>query len=142
MAGYPSRPDYAGLLEELDQSVGGIVAALDRLNLSEKTLLIFTSDNGGLVHDQGGNIYTSNHPLRGEKGTLYEGGIRVPAVARWPGVIPKNTVSSVAAVTHDLYPTILDFAGVSPTPTQPLDGISLTGVLRDPSTKLERDSLF
>lgn len=142
MAGYPSRPDYAGLLEELDQSVGGIVAALDRLNLSEKTLVIFTSDNGGLVHDQGGNIYTSNHPLRGEKGTLYEGGIRVPAVARWPGVIPKNTVSSVAAVTRDLYPTILDFAGVSPTPTQPLDGISLTGVLRDPSTKLERDSLF
>jgi arylsulfatase A len=142
MAGYPSRPDYAGLLEELDQSVGGIVAALDRLNLSQNTLVIFTSDNGGLVHDQPGNIYTSNLPLRGEKGTLYEGGIRVPAIMRWPGVIPENAVSSVPAVTRDLYPTILEFAGVLPSPAQPLDGVSLAGLLRDPSTNLERDSLF
>lgn len=143
MPGFPSRPDYAGLLEELDESVGGLLAALDRLGLAESTLVVFVSDNGGLVHDQGGAIYTSNAPLRGEKGMLYEGGIRVPAMARLPGVIPAGSVSAAPAATTDLHPTFLELAGVSvPEGRERPDGISLAPVLRDPSAPLPREALY
>ncbi|MBW3596784.1 MAG: sulfatase, partial [Planctomycetes bacterium] len=140
--GYPSLPEYAGLLEELDASVGRIVAAVDRLGLGEKTLILFVSDNGGLEHEQNGRVVTSNDPLRGEKGTLYEGGIRVPAIARWPGVIPAGAESAISAITTDLYPTLLALAEVSPPPDQPLDGVSIAPVLRDPAATLDRDSLY
>ena len=140
MPGYPSRPEYAGLLEELDQSVGAITAALDRLGLSQNTLLFFTSDNGGLVHQQDNTIVTSNHPLRSEKGTLYEGGIRVPAIARWPGTIPPNQQCATPAITQDLYPTFLALSH-SPKPNQPQDGLDLTPLLRDPTAPLSRDTL-
>ncbi len=140
MPGYPSRPEYAGLLEELDQSVGAITTALDRLGLSQNTLLFFTSDNGGLVHQQDNTIVTSNHPLRSEKGTLYEGGIRVPAIARWPGTIPPNQQCSTPAITQDLYPTFLELSQ-STKPNQPQDGLSLAPLLRDPTSPLSRTSL-
>ena len=142
MPGYPSRPEYAGLLEELDQSVAGIVEAIDRLGLSERTLVVFVSDNGGLEHGQSGSLYTSNKPLRGEKGMLYEGGIRVPAIMSWPGVIPAGTVCATPAVTTDLYPTFLELAGVTPSQNQPLDGVSLVSLWRGPSTPLPRDTLY
>jgi uncharacterized sulfatase len=143
MPGFPSRPDYAGLLEELDESVGGLLAALDRLGLAENTLVVFVSDNGGLVRDQGGKVYTSNAPLRGEKGMLYEGGIRVPAMARFPGVIPPESVCGVPAGTTDLPPTFLELAGVTvPEGRDRPDGISLLPVLRDPSAALPREALF
>lgn len=143
MPGFPSRPDYAGLLEELDESVGGLLSALDRLRLAENTLVVFVSDNGGLVHDQGGKVYTSNAPLRGEKGMLYEGGIRVPAMARFPGVIPPGSVCGVPAGTTDLPPTFLELAGVTvPEGRDRPDGISLVPVLRDPSASLPREALF
>jgi arylsulfatase A len=143
MPGFPSRPDYAGLLEELDESVGGLLAALDRLGLAENTLVVFVSDNGGLVHAQDGEVYTSNAPLRGEKGTLYEGGIRVPAMARLPGVIPAGSVCEVPAGTTDLHPTFLELAGVTvPEGRDRPDGISLVPVLRDPSASLPREVLF
>lgn len=142
MPAYPSRPDYAGLLEELDESVGGIVDALDRLDLSDNTIVVFTSDNGGLVHDQGGKVYTSNLPLRGEKGTLYEGGIRVPAVIRWPGVVPEGRVCDVPAMTADLHPTFLEIGGVAVPEHQKPDGISLIPLMRDPSAGLNRTALY
>lgn len=143
MPGFPSRPDYAGLLEELDESVGGLLAALDRLSLAENTLVVFVSDNGGLVHDQGGEVYTSNAPLRGEKGTLHEGGIRVPAMARLPGVIPAGSVCVAPAGTTDLHPTFLELACVSvPEGREWPDGISLVPVLRDPSASLPREALY
>lgn len=141
MAGYPSRPDYAGLLEELDQCVGRIVAALDRAGLAEKTLVLFLSDNGGLVHQQDGVIVTSNAPLRDEKGSLYEGGIRVPAIARWPGRITAGTTSATPAITMDVYPTLLALAGVAPLPGQPPDGVSLVPLFARPGATLPRDTL-
>jgi arylsulfatase A len=107
MPGYPSNPAYAGLLEELDQSVGRIVEAVDRAGLAEKTLILFLSDNGGLEHEQGGRIITSNRPLRGEKGTLFEGGIRVPAIARWPGQVPAASECATPVITTDLHPTFV-----------------------------------
>lgn len=142
MPGFPSRPDYAGLLEELDESVGGLLAALDRLRLAENTLVVFVSDNGGLVHAQDGEGYTSNAPLRGEKGTLYEGGIRVPALARFPGMIPPGSVCEVPAGTTDLPPTFLDLAGIDAPMKDPLDGVSLVPLLKDSEADPARDTLF
>jgi arylsulfatase A len=142
MPGYPSRPEYAGLLEELDRSVGRIADAIDRLGLAGNTLLMFTSDNGGLEREQNGTIVTSNKPLRGEKGSLYEGGIRVPAIMRWPGVIPPGAVSATPAGTIDMHVTLLDLAGVGPSASEPLDGVSFAPVLRKPGAALARDALY
>jgi arylsulfatase A len=140
MPGYPSNPAYAGLLEELDQSVGRIVEAVDRAGLAEKTLILFLSDNGGLEHEQGGRIITSNRPLRGEKGTLFEGGIRVPAIARWPGQVPAASECATPVITTDLHPTFVELAGAA-TPAQPRDGVSLAALLRDPAVRPARDTL-
>jgi len=151
MPGYPSLPEYAGLLEELDRSVGTIVAALEKAGIAGRTLVVLVSDNGGLETDQGGNRYTSNLPLRSEKGTLYEGGIRVPAIMSWPGTIPPGTVCEEPAVTTDLYATFLDLAGeatvlerggADAVSKSPLDGVSLLPLLRDPAATLPRGALF
>jgi uncharacterized sulfatase len=142
MPGYPSRPEYAGLLEELDQSVGGIVETIDRLGLSERTLIMFVSDNGGLEHEQSGKVVTSNKPLRGEKGTLYEGGIRVPAIARWTKHIPAGVVCDAPAITMDLYPTLLELAAAKAKPDQPQDGVSLVETLQNPAIASEREALY
>lgn len=144
MPNYPSRPDYAGLLEELDQSVGQIAATVDRLGLGENTLIVFVSDNGGLHREQGGTITTSNAPLRAEKGTLYEGGIRVPCIARWTGQIPAAQTSHAIASTVDFYPTFLQLTQTRApaADAQPLDGTSLVMHLREPSRPFVRDALF
>jgi len=142
MPGYPSLPAYAGLLEELDESVGQIVAAIDEAGLGEQTLVFFVSDNGGLETDQAGRVYTSNQPLRSEKGTLYEGGIRVPAIARWSGQVPSTSESATPAITYDLYPTFVELASAELPPEQPVDGLSLAALLRDPQAELSRDSLY
>ncbi len=142
VAGYPCNPLYAGLLEELDQSVGRVMAAVDAAGLAEKTLILFVSDNGGLVHEQSGRVVTSNAPLNGEKGTLYEGGIRVPAIARWPGRVPAASVCATPAITTDLYPTFTELGGAQKAADQPQDGVSLAAVLRDPAARLARDSLY
>ncbi len=141
MAGYPSRPEYAGLLEELDQSVGRIVGAVDKQGIAENTLILFLSDNGGLEHEQGGRIVTSNQPLRGEKGTLYEGGIRIPAIARWTGKVPAGTQCETPGITMDVYPTLLELSKAPAAEKQPQDGVGLVGVLKDPMAKLKRDVL-
>lgn len=141
MPGYPSNPAYAGLLEELDQSVGRIVEAVDRAGLAENTLILFISDNGGLEHEQSGRIVTSNKPLRSEKGTLYEGGIRVPAIARWLGKIPAASECATPATTMDFYPTFLELAAASASKGQPQDGVSLAPLLTNPAARLKRDTL-
>jgi arylsulfatase A len=142
MPGYPSLPEYAGLLEELDRSVATIVEALERNGVSRRTLVVFVSDNGGLETDQPGNRYTSNLPLRSEKGTLYEGGIRVPAIMSWPGTIPPGGVCEEPTVTTDLFPTFLEFAGLETSIDPSLDGLSLLPLFHDPVTPLSREALF
>jgi arylsulfatase A len=142
MPGYPSRADYAGLLEELDSSVGKIVGAIDRMGLSRNTLVIFISDNGGLEHEQNGTIVTSNAPLRGEKGSLYEGGIRVPALMRWPGIVPAGVVLDTPATTMDIYPTLMEVAGAPLPADAALDGLSIGPVLRNPRSAIRREALY
>ncbi len=141
MPGYPCNPLYAGLLAELDASVGRITAAVDAAGLAENTLIVFLSDNGGLETEQSGRIVTSNQPLRGEKGSLYEGGVRIPAIARWPGTIPAGRESATPAITTDVYPTFVEIGRATLPTTQPQDGVSLAAVLRDPTTPLARDTL-
>ena len=125
--GKQKNPVYAAMVENLDQNVGKVLAALDRLNLTEKTLVIFTSDNGGLMGNPA-NPITNNEPLRSQKGYPYEGGIRVPTVVKWPGKVPAGAQSNLPIVTLDWVPTILDYQGLNPQ-DQGLDGQSLVEVL-------------
>lgn len=118
---------YAGMIEAMDLAVGKVLAALDELGLHENTLLVFTSDNGGL--SIGESSPTSNLPLRGGKGLLYEGGIRVPLLVRWPGTAKPGAVVATPVSSPDLFPTLLDAAGARPAPRQQLDGHSLRATL-------------
>ncbi|MBI1900872.1 MAG: sulfatase [Planctomycetia bacterium] len=139
--GYSCHPLYASLLEEMDASTGRILDVLDRLGLADDTIVIFTSDNGGLEREMGGWPGTLNRPLRSEKGTLYEGGLRVPLIVRWPGKTPEASRCDRTGISADLYPTILSAVGTSP-PDQPADGLSLLPLLRDPAARLDREALF
>ncbi|MEW4530397.1 sulfatase [Maioricimonas sp. JC845] len=130
---------YAAMVETMDTSVGRVLAKLDELGLSENTVVCFTSDNGGLSTSEGSP--TSNLPLRGGKGWLYEGGIREPYLIRWPGVTEPGSVCDVPVVSMDFYPTILDIAGLPLRPEQHLDGVSLVPLLKQEGD-LARDALF
>jgi arylsulfatase A-like enzyme len=132
--GLQANPVYAAMVESVDQSVGRILAKLEDLGLTDHTLVIFASDNGGIgsYREEGARHITENVPLHGGKGQLYEGGLRVPMIMRWPGVVPAGTVTDVLAAHVDLYPSLLEIAH-APTPTQPLDGTSLVPILRNPT---------
>lgn len=116
---FHNHATYAAMIERLDTNVGRVLAQLDSLGLREETLVVFTSDNGGY------GPATSMHPLRGSKGMLYEGGIRVPLAMRWPPHIPAGTQTDALAISLDLYPTLLTVARATPPLGQPLDGLSL-----------------
>ena len=143
-----NNPTYAAMIASVDESVGRMVALLDELKIADNTLVIFSSDNGGVggyVRErikQGGDI-TDNAPLRGGKGMLYEGGVRVPYIFRWPGKIPAGTTCDQPINSVDLYPTLLEVAGVTAPANYPLDGMSyfkaLTSGGKDP---LGRDAIF
>lgn len=147
-AGGHNDPRYAGMIASVDDSVGRIMATLDELKLAENTLVIFTSDNGGVggyVREgikAAGDI-TDNTPLRGGKGMLYEGGVRVPFIFRWPGVIAAGTESTQPLHSIDLYPTLLDVTGTSCPQAQLLDGLSVKPCLvADTDARLDRTDLF
>ena len=135
-----SQAEYAALIELLDQNVGRILRALKDPNgdgnfdddLSADTLVLFSSDNGGL---------RSNSPLNGRKGQLYEGGIRVPLIVRWPDVIKPNSISDQAVHCIDYYPTFAEILGVDVSDRQ-LDGVSFARLLTGEATRLERANLF
>ncbi len=138
-----NNPYYAAMTEDLDRGIARVLKTLDELGLSDRTVIVFTSDNGGLkkIYTGVGEEVSTNEPLRAEKGTLYEGGIRVPMIVRWPGVVRPGTVCREPATTADLLPTFCEMAGV-PLPDQPIDGLSLVPLLKDPSRQLPRDAIY
>ena len=129
----PDAVELSAMIEETDRSVGAIVDKLDALGLREKTLVLFISDNGGL------DKYTSQRPLRGDKCTLYEGGIRVPMIASMPGRIAAGKTSEEPVSGIDFYPTICRFMSVEPTDPAKVDGEDLNGVLFEGKTLGERN---
>jgi arylsulfatase A-like enzyme len=121
------HPIYAGMIREMDETVATVLAAVEAAGQTDNTLVIFTSDNGGLSTAEGSP--TSNLPLRAGKGFLYEGGIRVPLVVRWPGVVKPGTTTAVPATTLDIAATLLDVGGTTQPAETVLDGASLRPVL-------------
>ena len=130
---------YAAMVESLDSSVGRILAALEQQGRNEDTIVCFTSDNGGLSTSEG--MPTSNLPLRGGKGWLYEGGIREPFLIRWPGVVKPGSTSDMPVISTDFYPTILEMAGRPSNPEQHRDGQSLVPLLKNGAPP-QRAALF
>ena len=118
-----TREDYIAILERADQGIGRILDALDRLKLAQNTLVIFTSDNGG-------EWLSRNAPLFHRKSSLWEGGIRVPLLLRWPARLPAGTISSQVGITMDLTASILAAAGVKPPASYRPEGIDLVGPLQ------------
>jgi arylsulfatase A-like enzyme len=142
-AGTQSNPAYAAMVESLDEAVGRVLKKLDDLKLSEKTLVMFTSDNGGLATTEGGPTgATFNGPLREGKGFLYEGGIRVPLVVRWPGVVKPGTVTDQVACSIDFFPTVIEASGGRHPPALKIDGVSLLPVFRGGKLPDENRTLF
>jgi arylsulfatase A len=125
-----SNAVYAAMIESMDDSLGRIVATLERLGLSENSIIVFTSDNGGAVHF-GKPPATSNLPLRMGKGFAYEGGLRVPLVVKAPGVAPPGSSCSIPVISHDFFPTLLELAGAPKSATRiATDGKSFVSLLR------------
>ncbi len=133
------RAAYAGMVSRMDRDIGRLLAQLKDMGLDEDTLVMFTSDNGA-TYDIGGahtEFFQSNSDLRGAKGSVYEGGLRVPMIARWPGHIPKGEVTEAVGAFWDLFPTLLDVSGNEVIP-EDFDGTSLLSVLRGNQTASER----
>lgn len=133
------HPVYAGMVEAMDLAVGKVLDQLEVSGVAENTVVIFMSDNGGLSTSEGHP--TSNLPLRGGKGWLYEGGIREPLIVRWPGKTQPGSSSEVPVVSTDFYPTMLEMAGLPMQPQQHMDGKSMTAVLEG-STESVHDAIF
>lgn len=119
---------YAAMIESVDQSVGRVMGKLDELGIADDTIVFFMSDNGGLATAEGQP--TSNLPLRGGKGWLYEGGIREPMIVKWPGVVKPGGVCAEPVTSTDFYPTMLEMAGLPLKPQQHMDGESLVPLLK------------
>jgi len=138
---------YAAMIAAVDESVGRVRQALAEHGVADRTVVIFTSDNGGVggydregVRNSRGNI-TDNAPLRSGKGSLYEGGTRVPFIVHWPGVTPAGAACAEPTIHVDVYPTLLEITG-GPRPPQVLDGESLVRLFRDPAAHLDREAIY
>jgi arylsulfatase A-like enzyme len=138
----PQRsPTYAAMVESMDDAVGTLLDALDRLKLNENTIIIFTSDNGGNMYDEiDGTTPTSNAPLRGGKGTMFEGGTRVPCVVAWPGITPAGSQQDTVVQSEDFFPTLLAGLNLGPVPGQIFDGENVLAAFKGES--LERGPSF
>ena len=130
-----NNPTYAAMIQSVDESVGRILDTLEQEDILDETLIIFTSDNGGLLRA------TSNGPLRSGKGFPYEGGIRVPLLIKWPGVTSAGSVDDTPVISADFFPTICDILEIPPPEGQVIDGASLVPLLNQ-SGSLERPALF
>jgi arylsulfatase A-like enzyme len=153
------------MIASVDESIGRVMAKLEELKLADNTVFIFASDNGGVGgydrpdglirepgkeakgkkakagDDEDGGGITDNTPLRSGKGSLYEGGVRVPFIVRWPGKIPAGAALGTPTAHVDLFPTLLELSGAAK-PRQPLDGESLLPLLLGKSPTLKRDAIF
>lgn len=129
-----SHPVYAAMIESLDTSVGRLLDALEQAGVAENTIVIFTSDNGGLATAEGWP--TTNLPLRAGKGWAYEGGVRVPLLVAWPGRVPAGRRNDAVVSSPDFFPTLLELAGLDLQPDQHVDGRSFAAVLRSPETPM------
>lgn len=146
--------EFAAMVESMDESLGRVLAKLKELGIENNTLIIFYSDNGGM---SAANFYypdrkipeneldkefsSSNLPLRGAKGWMYEGGIRVPLIVKWPGKGQKGTLCDVPVTSPDFLPSILEIAGIALTPEQRTDGVSFVPLLKG-ETKIDRDAIY
>jgi arylsulfatase A-like enzyme len=150
------RPDYAGMIASTDESVGRILDALEDLGIADDTAVVLVSDNGGLstLYSRYTSAPTSTMPLRAGKGWLYEGGIRAPLIIKWPGVTDRlgpstggseeragGAMSDEPTTSMDLYPTLLEMAGLPSRPEQHVDGLSLVPLMQG-ADELEREALF
>ncbi|MHA7110214.1 sulfatase [Sunxiuqinia elliptica] len=130
------NPVYAGLVESVDDAVGVLLKKLEELHLDENTIIVFTSDNGGVA--SGDSYSTSNRPLRGGKGYQWEGGIREPYIIKAPGYSLRGGLVDIPVTGADFYPTLLDLAGLELLPNQHVDGISLKPFLAGDLTYMDR----
>lgn len=133
---HQNNAKYAAMVQSVDESVGKVLRKLHELDLDDNTVVVFFSDNGG--HSGA----TSNTPLRGAKGMLYEGGIREPFICRWPSVTAAGTKCPEPIIGIDLYPTFLEITGTKQPSEYELDGVSIVPLLKDPQAELDREAIF
>ncbi len=136
---FQSDPTYAALIENLDTNVGRLMAALDRCGLTNNTIVIFSSDNGGLATAEGSP--TTNAPLAEGKGWMYDGGVREPLIVKWPGVVQPGSICHQQVTSPDFYPTLLECAGLPLQPQQHVDGVSFLPLLRGGTAPIH-DAIF
>lgn len=134
-----SDPTYAAMVESVDENIGRLLAALEETGQVEDTIILFTSDNGGLATAEGSP--TCNAPLAEGKGWMYEGGTREPLLVKWPGVTKPGAVCDFPVSSPDFYPTMLEMAGLDPLPEQHRDGVSLVPLLEGTGTP-EREAIY
>jgi len=137
--------NYAAMTETLDENVGRILKQIDELGMTDNTVVIFTSDNGGYINGyREMDHVTGNAPLRSGKGSLYEGGVRVPLLIKWPGVTKPGAVSDEPVTTCDFYPTLLEILGLpgDSTHNAKVEGMSLVPLLQETAMRLKRDSVY
>ncbi|HAU38336.1 MAG TPA: sulfatase [Phycisphaerales bacterium] len=132
-------PGYAAMVQSMDENLGRILATLEEEGIADETIVLFTSDNGGLSTAEGSP--TCNAPLAEGKGWMYEGGTREPLIVRWPGVTKADSVCAEAVTSPDFYPTLLEAAGLPPMPRQHVDGVSLVPLLAGRGG-LDREAIF
>jgi arylsulfatase A-like enzyme len=138
----PQRsPTYAAMIESMDDAVGTLLDTLDQLGIADNTIIVFASDNGGNMYNEvDGTTATSNAPLRGGKATMYEGGVRGPAIVVYPGHVKAGSRSDEVIQSCDYYPTLLELLEIQPQPGQTFDGISIVPSLQ--GRPLDREAIF
>ncbi|MAJ15745.1 MAG: N-acetylgalactosamine-6-sulfatase, partial [Opitutia bacterium TMED67] len=132
---------FARMIDYIDKDVGRILSVLNELNIEDNTIVMFSSDNG--PHQEGGHqmeFFNNNGPLRGMKRDLYEGGLRVPFLVRWPGKVPAKKVSNQISGFQDIFPTILELAQIEP--KHKIDGISMVPTLLDKNGQKQHNYLY
>ena len=135
-----SNPEYAAMVQSVDENVGRIMEVLKETGKEENTIIIFTSDNGGLATAEGSP--TCNAPLNEGKGWMYEGGTREPLIVRWPAEIEEDTICREPVTSPDFYPTIMEMVGLDLLPEQHKDGVSLLSMLKGEQDCLNREAIY